>query len=230
MLSAATIREGIDMELMSRDWRAKPIAVDLQIEGEKIQKLAYDVIPAERIKGSQSIFWNPSQEFIDYVRNLDRKVLLLRDGFTQLYESGKRAIIDTDGDVFVKGVYISSLFKDRLLFSYGLDVVPNRDRDDIHESKLVDELKRIWSGVDRTEPIKHLLSVAQDDHGKFESSHELHVLRNYYDRFNSEIWQKAFKELYGENAVLQTQANVRPIVESLGNRYAAKNSWSIRGG
>ena len=218
MLSAATIREGIDMELMSRDWRAKPIAVDLQIEGEKIQKLAYDVIPAERIKGSQSIFWNPSQEFIDYVRNLDRKVLLLRDGFTQLYESGKRAIIDTDGDVFVKGVYISSLFKDRLLFSYGLDVVPNRDRDDIHESKLVDELKRIWSGVDRTEPIKHLLSVAQDDHGKFESSHELHVLRNYYDRFNSEIWQKAFKELYGENAVLQTQANVRPIVESLGNR------------
>jgi hypothetical protein len=218
MLSAATIREGIDMELRSRDWSAKPVPVDLEIEGEQIQKLVYDVKPAERINGSQSIFWNPSQDFVDYVRNLDKKVLLLRDGFTPLYESGKRAIIDTEGDVFVKGVYISSLFKDRLLFSYGLDVVPNRDRDDIHESKLVDELGRIWSGVERTEPIKHLLQVAQNDPSKFESSHELYVLRNYHDRFDGETWQRAFKDLYGDNAVLQTQANVRSIVENLGNR------------
>src|SRR3989344_2286385 len=154
MLSAATIREGVNLELRSRDWSAKPVAVDLEI----------------------------------------------------------------DGDVFVRGFYINSSFRDRLLFSYGLDVIPNRDRDDIHESRLVDELRKIWSGIDRIEPIKHLLSVAQDDPGKFESSHELYVLRNHHEEFNGKIWKRAFKELYGENAVLQTQANVRPIVESLGHR------------
>jgi len=228
MLSAATIREGVNLELRSRDWSAKPVAVDLEIDGERIQKLAYDVRPAERIHGSQSIFLNPSQELTDYVRDLDKKVLLLREGFTPLYESGKRAIIDTDGDVFVRGFYINSSFRDRLLFSYGLDVIPNRDRDDIHESRLVDELRKIWSGIDRIEPIKHLLSVAQDDPGKFESSHELYVLRNHHEEFNGKIWQRAFKELYGENAVLQTQANVRPIVESLGHRVVEIKNYTLQ--
>ncbi len=217
MLSAATIREEVDMELRSRNWSARPIAQDLSIEGEDIQKLAYDVKSADAINGSQSIFWNPSQDLIDYVTKLDDKVLLLREGFTPLHESDKRSIIDSEGDVFVKGVYISSLFKDRLLFSYGLDVIPNRDRDDIYENTLVNELQRIWSSVNTTEPIKQLLKAAETDSEKFESSHELYVLRNYGDRFDQEAWQTAFKELYGDNSVLQTQANVKPIVESLGN-------------
>ena len=117
MLSAACLREGIDLELRSRNWQARPRAIDLQIDDQEIQRLAYEVKNGDKIKGSQSIFWNPSAEFIDYVQNLDRRVLHLREGFQPLYETGKRAILDDDGDVFVKGIYISSLFKDRLLFS-----------------------------------------------------------------------------------------------------------------
>jgi len=218
MLSAAAIREGIDMELRSRDWVAKPVPVYLDIEGERIQQLAYDVKPAEKVKGSQSIFWNPPQGFIDYVKQLDNKVLLLREGFTPLFESEKGAIIDTEGDVFVKGVYISSLFKDRLLFGYDLNVVPNRDRDDINESRLIDKLQKIWLSLDRTEPIKHLLRVVQENPDKFETSHELYVLRTCHEKFDKETWQTAFREMYGDNAVLQTQPNLKPIVESLGNR------------
>ena len=228
MLSAACLREGIDLELRSRDWQARPRAIDLQIDDQEIQRLAYEVKSGDKIKGSQSIFWNPSDELVDYVHNLDRRVLHLREGFQPLYETGKRAILDEDGDVFVKGIYISSLFKDRLLFSYGLDVTPNRDRDDIRESVLVDELTKIWSSCDTTAPIKALLETAERDPEHFSTTHEAYVLKRSADRFGKEAWQSAFAELYGENAVLQTQKNVEQIVESLGHKVVLVKSPLLR--
>ncbi len=221
MLSAACLREGIDLELRSRNWQARPRAIDLKIDDQEIQRLAYEVKDGERIKGSQSIFWNPSPELVDYISRLDGKVLHLRKGFQPLYESGKRAILDEEGDMFVKGIYISSLFKDRLLFSYSLDVTPNRDRDDIHESVLVDELTKIWSSCDTTAPIKALLKASEGDPERFSTTHEAYVLKRYADNFKKETWQKAFTELYGDNAVLQTQKNIEQIVESLGHRVVS---------
>jgi hypothetical protein len=126
MLSAACLREDIDLELRSRDWSAKPVATTLKVDGEKIRRLDYSVTAKERINGSQTIFRSPTPQLIDYVKHMDRKVLLLRKDFRPIYTQGKQQVIDSEGDVFVKGVFISDTFKDRLMFSYGLDVIPNR--------------------------------------------------------------------------------------------------------
>src|SRR3989344_1467191 len=216
MLSAACIREGVELELRSREWSAKPQIKDLNIDGEKIKKIVYSKGNTGKIKGSQTIFWNPSPELINYVKNLDEKVLLLRENFEPIYNNCKRSIIDKQGDLFVKGVFITPLFRDRLLFSYNLDIIPNRDRNDIHESSLIKELKEIWTHLDNTEPIKQLLKSYEENSEKFSSSHEFYTLRNYLEYLNVKTWQKAFIEMYGEKAVLGTQENIKKIVEDLG--------------
>ena len=223
MVSAACAREGVDLELRSRDWQARPRIIPVDIDDEHIQQLAYEVRDAEKIRGSQTVFLHPTHELVEYVRGLERKVLPLRHDFKPVYAKGKRAIVDSAGAIFVRGVFISTTFADRLMFSYNLDVVPNRDRDTISERSLTNELHTVWSECRDTEPIKAFIETAQQEPRRFADSHEAYVLNRWTNTFPAESWRKAFEELYGENAVIQTRENLQQLVENLGYRVVKVN-------
>ena len=228
MISAAALREGVDLELRSREWCARPTALDLNIEDNHIQKLVYKINQNSKIRGSQTIFWNPSRELVEYIKRLDEKVLLLREGFEPIYKRDRTSVLDTRGDIFVKGIYITSAFKDRLIFSYDLDIKPNRDRDNVREDDLSWEVGRIWSLAETPAPIKALLQMYQANPQKFANSHELCALVNNGNSLNQEVWKKAFGEVYGSNAVIKTEGNVGTIAENLGYKVVNIENHQLR--
>ncbi len=215
MISAAAIREGIDLELRSRDWSARPTTVDIDIDNTPIKKLAFDVSASPLIKGSQTIFWNPPEKLLESVLDLERTFIPMRKNHKPIYQCERSAIHDEAGDIFVKDLFVTNTFKDRLLFTYELDLIPNRDRDNLHENQLVGELQKIWGSVRVTKPIKRLLAREQDDVNGFAASHELYALLNT-DNLDQTTWQTAFQERYGPKAVMQTQKNLGLLAERLG--------------
>src|SRR3989338_2756926 len=81
MLSAACVREGIDLGLRSRDWSAIPTVREFTADEQRVQQLQYNLFRHdERIQGSATIFKQSKgkssrfDDLVKYVLELDGKV------------------------------------------------------------------------------------------------------------------------------------------------------------
>jgi hypothetical protein len=228
MLSAACIREGIDLELRSQDWAARPFAIERNIDGNRAEQLAFRIETGKpKIRGSESIFWNPSDQFVNFVKDLDTKVLPLRKDFKYLYASDEGNIVDTKGYLFARGVYINS--STDLLFSYDFDIIPNRDRDNVSERELKDKIYSLWRSCRDPKTVADFFEALEKDEKHSEkgrqekdseppskNSYELNNLRRNFKGMDYETWVKGFLTHYGENAVLVTSRSLSGMVSNLG--------------
>ncbi|MEM2137775.1 MAG: hypothetical protein QW568_01685 [Candidatus Anstonellaceae archaeon] len=215
MLSAACVREGIDLELRSRDWSAKPFVIPHNIEGHKAEQLAFKVWNGQKeIAGSESIFWNPSKKLVEYVSQLEDKVLLLRKNFKYLYKSAYGAIVDNKNDIFARGVFITK--SEKLLFSYDFDIIPNRDRDNVSENALRDKISFLWEYCKDPSAIALFFKALDSNPQRFESSREFEIFSRNSHSMSKEAWVQGFFQHYGKNAVLTTSLGISQMIANLG--------------
>lgn len=209
MLSAACLREGIDLEIRSRDWLAKPVVKDLNIDGQRVRQMCYEVYNhQDHMQGSMTIFRNPSRQFIDYVFQLDQNVLHLAEKSGRIFLTPDGAILERKGKIYVKGVHITDDFKDRLLFGYDIFADPNRDRNMVNPHILNNQIGAIVRRLDDTTLIKTILTAATErrEYMEFDAL--------YWEKSagggdsgglrlqHPDLWRDAFYDLFGEKAVL----------------------------
>jgi hypothetical protein len=210
MLSAACLREGVDLELRSRNWFAHPRVKSRIIDGEKVDQMCYDVYNHQPdMQGSMTTFRNPSSDFVNLVLNLQDKVRILGEKNAELFRSEQGDIVDTQGRVYVKGVHVTDSFQDNLLYSYDLaHVDTNRDRDTVQSHELNNTIREIFSDVQDRTIMRRILGKAAEDKEYMEfGSLFWHKSANgstsgSVNSRHPDIWKSVFHELYGEDTLL----------------------------
>jgi hypothetical protein len=213
----------MEMEIISQNWRAVPKWQPMIVDRKIVNKLCFDVEITRGVrsrKGSQTIFHNPSQEFIDALSQVEQKVLHFRPKYKPVYVDGTgNALVDKSGDIFVKGVYITSDFSQKLLFGYDLNTeeIPS-DRDQIRERVVGNLIGGIIIKTGDKELIKaYLRSVLHriEDETNAGVPMEIdYIAREWTGNgmrwrkpAHPEAWRQAFLELFGDRAVLWTDKN-----------------------
>ncbi len=188
------LRLNIKVTLASRNWLIEPKIVPS--EGQEV--LMYDIYEsAEPICGS-IVTIEATDEVMDIINRMDEYFLLYSkdeclhgDILGGIYSSGNK--------LYNKGVYIKDI---KSLFSYGISIERlNRDRDTISDSDIAYRVKDIWRDVDSISTIKKVLELATLGSSDRERYIEFY---NYMTTKYAYSWADAFKELYGERAVIAT--------------------------
>lgn len=208
MMAAAAVREGLDVEIESQNWRAKPIAKDITLtdtrhgKRETIQQLAFNAqdLAGEPIIGSRTTFWNPTPSFIGELIQLDRKVLALRSRYHPVLSTEFGEIADKEsGKIFVKGIYVCNV---NTLLSYNFsDMQTNRDRNTVDLNEVDRRIKKIMTGISDPKLVSTLLkkSILTPE------ARECTMFFSSYDGLqNPEAWAVGFYEAFGKDAVLNT--------------------------
>lgn len=206
MMAAAALREGLELEIESQNWRAKPIVKKVKIYDTRhqkeqiVQQLSFQVeyLNGKPMIGSRTTFYKPTKEFIDELMQIERKVLALRENYHPLFVGSTGEIVDKEsGSLFVKGIYVA---KKNTLFSYNFeDVETNRDRNAIISEGVERRIAQIVSEISDKRLVKTLLQKSILEPGAVESS--------YYYNFEPQhpsVWIEGFYEAFGKDAVLDT--------------------------
>ena len=236
MLSAACIREDVNLELRSRDWSAKPFVIQKNIDEQDVRQLAFRTSgSAISAKGSETIFWNPAPELVEYVKKIDTKVLFLKQGFEYIHKNEEGGLVDEAGDLFARQIFITSARQERMMFSYDLDLRPNRDRDHLDENEVHSKVGAFWVACHDPSVLAKLFEAHDRDPEKFKDSVERSAIWNRDGSFDKNAVASAFKLHYGENAVLQTDSALDKLVKHLGHRpvkitgYGMESSLKMMG-
>jgi len=226
MISAAAIRNGIDLEFGSRDWRAKPFAKKITIdynddEMKKIEVLCQEVtIGHPRYYGSFTMITEPNQEIIDQVLSFRDRIIDFREDIKYRINLNSRHRVfcpekNQPGELFIKrikyGVSKPLLLTYQMLGS-AANTLLTPDRNHVIEHRLDTQLSYIISLFDNVNLIKTFLSSARDCYeGNLTISPTI-------EPAHPEAWVEAFLQLYGEKAVLEDRSDesVNSNAENIG--------------
>ena len=235
MVAAAALREGLDMEYESQNWRAKPVAKPVSIYDTRHQKqqlveqLSFNVryLDGDPMIGSRTTFSHPTKPFVRELLEIEKKILALRENYRPAFIGSTGQIVDTEsGGFFAKGIYIT--YKNSLL-SYNFDdVETNRDRNAIVADDLDRRIMTVLSELSRKNLVKTLLKKSQLAPDALECS--LYNLRPQHP----EVWRGAFYEAFGDDAVIDTGYEIPEIfknkpLKKINFPYAIKNALLAAG-
>lgn len=205
MIAASSVREGLDMELQSQNWSAKPFGKEINIfntrknENQNVQQLSFNVDHhnQENIIGSRTIFHKPSKEFIDEVLKMKEKVLELSENYKPLFVGNRGQIANTNsGNIFVKGIFVKN---ENTIFSYNFeDVETNRDRNTIVNEDIGGRVRAVIEELNDKRLIKTLLQKSLDQRETLECHY---YLKTKYPS----LWQEAFYDAFGKDACVDTK-------------------------
>lgn len=205
MMAAAALREGLEPEIESQDWKAKPTPKEVKIydtrhqKEQTVQQLSFQVqrLGGKPMIGSRTTFWKPTEALIDELMQIEKKVLALRENYRPLFVGQSGEVVDREsGYLFVKGIYVT---KKKTLFSYNFeDVETSRDRNVIVSEGLERKILQIVKEFSDKRLVKTMLqkSILEPDA----------VECTYYNlevQYPS-VWVEGFYEAFGEDAVLDT--------------------------
>ncbi len=206
MMAAAALREKLQPEMESQDWRAKPVAKGISIndtrnrKNQDVEQLSFNVqhLEGEPMIGSRTTFWRPSPAFLEEVMRIEEKVLALRRNYTPAFVGTNGEIVDRKGgDVFVKGIRVAS---HNTLLSYNFEnVETNRDRNVVVSHRLDERIMSVVAEISDKRLIKTLLQKSILNIGAVESEYGYGI----YPAHPS-LWVDAFAEAFGDDAVLDT--------------------------
>lgn len=205
MLAAASLREKLDVEFESQNWRARPVAVKDEIQdprrgrARKVERLAYQVQEVEGapLVGSRTTFWKPSAELVRQVRTLHERVLPLQEGYRPLFVSQRGDIVSLDpGKIYVKGLFITEA--DTLLTYNFTEVGTNRDRNALVGANLDYHIGDILKELSDYRIVRALLQKSLSNDRAVEC-------RAYYtDTQHPVAWKQGFARAFGADAVIDT--------------------------
>ncbi len=238
-LCAATVGNGNGSRvlLQSRNWiaeaRIERVVAD-ELTGKTAGQLVFSVdLDGSNTDGSVTMIWDPPKDILACLSRADKKVLLIRrkvDNTPPLFRNDKHGEIlaTNEGEprsVYSKGLHVTDDYSDRLLYSYNLNVVLNRDRDHIKEWELNNALGVLLRSLDDKEVIKKLLhDIAEIGEGNGDDNCHTDLLESgalYWKEGNNgsasgglrpehpELWVDAFRELFGDKAVACGLYNVK---------------------
>ncbi len=205
MMAAAALRENLQPEIESQNWRAKPTPKEIKIYDTRnqkyqiVQQLSFQVeyLDGKPMIGSRTTFWKPSEPFINELMQIENKVLALRENYRPVFVGSTGEIVDRkSGSLFVKGIYVSSK---KTLFSYNFeDVETNRDRNSIVSDGLEIRIAKIVQEISDKRLVKTLLQKSILEPDAVESS--------FYDLIakHPSVWIEGFYEAFGKDSVLDT--------------------------
>lgn len=206
MVATAALREDLDLEYESQDWRTKPRAKKVEIQNarnkktETIDQLVFSVerLDGPVMAGSRTTIWKPNEAFLREAMQLDKKVLGLRENFRPLFVSSAGEIVDREpGRIFVKGI---SVMERDALFSYNFtDVKTNRDRNVITTENWKRRIASILGDLSDKGLIKTLLSRSLLNPSAMECT-----VYGAWDPKHPMVWRDAFYEVFGQEAVIDT--------------------------
>jgi hypothetical protein len=116
MMAAAALREDLQPEMESQDWRAKPTPKEVKIydtrnkKDQTVQQLSFQVehLEGKPMVGSRTTFWKPSEPFMNELMQIEKKILALRENYRPAFVGSTGEIVDREsGSLFVKGIYVS---------------------------------------------------------------------------------------------------------------------------
>ena len=164
MIAAAALREGLDLEMESQDWRARPTTKEVKIydtrnkKDQVIRQLSFQVehFDGDPMIGSRTTFWKPSKLFLDELMQIDKRVLVLRKNYRPAFIGKNGEIVDREPNrLFVKGIYIGDK---NTLFSYNFeDMETNRDRNSVIHEDLEKRIIKIVQEISDKQLIKTIL-------------------------------------------------------------------------
>jgi len=205
MMAAAALREGLEPEMESQDWRAKPTPKNVKIfdtrhqKEQNIQQLSFQVehLAGKPMVGSRTTFNKPTEAFVEELMQIEKKVLSLRENYRPAFVGSTGEIVDKEsGSLFVKGIYVTGR---KTLFSYNFeDVETNRDRNAIISEGLERRIAQIVREISDKRLIKTILQKSILEPDAIESS--------YYglEAEHPSVWIEGFYEAFGKDAVLDT--------------------------
>jgi len=205
MMAAAALREGLEPEMESQTWRAKPIPKEVKLydtrhkKEQSIQQLSFQVehLTGKPMIGSRTTFHKPTEAFVDELMQIEKKVLALRENYRPAFVGSTGEIVDREsGGLFVKGIYVTGR---KTLFSYNFeDVETNRDRNTIVSEGVERRIAQIVREISDKRLVKTMLQKSILEPDAVESS--------YYnlEAEHPSVWIEGFREAFGEDVVLDT--------------------------
>ncbi len=209
MMAAAALREGLEPEMESQNWRATPTPKEVKIfdtrnnKEQIVQQLSFQVdhLAGDPMIGSRTTFHKPSESFIEELMQIEKKVLDLRENYRPVFVGSTGEIADREpGGLYVKGIQVSNA---KTLFSYNFDdVETNRDRNSIISQGLEKRIFTIIEEISDKRLVKTLLqkSIVQPD--AIECSY------SWYEAKHLSVWAEGFYEAFGKDAVLDTRFTI----------------------
>jgi len=205
MMAAAALREDLQPEMESQNWRAKPTPKEVKIydtrnqKNQTIQQLSFQIehLEGKPMVGSRTTFWKPSEPLMNELMQIEKKVLALRENYRPAFVGSTGEIVDREsGSLFVKGIYVTTK---KTLFSYNFeDVETNRDRNSIVSEGLERKIAQIVREISDKWLVKTMLQKSILEPDAVESS--------YYnlEAEHPSVWIEGFYEAFGKDAVLDT--------------------------
>jgi hypothetical protein len=211
MMAAAALRENLAPELESQNWRARPAPKAETLRDTRnnqdrvVNRLSFQVdhLAGQPMIGSRTTFWQPNQEFLNEVFQIEDKVLALREKYKPVFIGTKGQIVDLEpGRLFVKGIYVATKAS---IFSYNFDdVETNRDRNTITSEHIEDRVVDIVGEISSKTLAKRFLKQCLLQPNAIECNDRI-------EGKHPAVWQEAFYEAFGKDAVLDTGYDIPEI-------------------
>ena len=135
LVAAAALRNNLALEYRSRNWTGVPFAKKEEDEGEVYNVLCFKVTEnGESIKGSQTVFYNPSAELVQEFLRLPENVLAFNENCKELHNEKDRAKLPYDSlydfqppfGFYPKGGIRSKIYQEDTFFTdIGTDIGDN---------------------------------------------------------------------------------------------------------
>lgn len=238
LASMASVNLGLDMEFQSQNWRAFAVGEDVNIENtrnntiEQRKRLVYDIAEYDGppIKGSRTIFHNPTEEFLNYALELPQKILQLDSNYTPVLstEYGDIVSCKNGGNIYVKGVFVTR--DDSLSFSYNFnDAKVNPDRNALVNFDLKSRIYNIIDNMTDKKTIKTIIARVADitKNNGYNTYQDYYTLPAFagagnslaamfkYQRGVPSLWEEAFKELFeNKEAVREDGSPIEAILKT----------------
>ncbi|HOW29005.1 MAG TPA: M3 family metallopeptidase, partial [Elusimicrobiota bacterium] len=202
MLSTAALREDLDLELQSRDWKATPVAKEERINKDRpnetvVKRLSYKMVhrgDGNSIRGSKTTFKKPTPAFLAEVRNIPERILYFNRSYRPVDVTSRGEIKSLDkAEIFLKGIYIPSDAKRFMIFGYNFaDLPTSRDRDMIKMEDLMDAVGDILAETRSREAIQKVIEASQ----KIDNCMEFQNVSGRPGFKNGDLWKEVFQSLY----------------------------------
>jgi hypothetical protein len=135
MVGAAALRNGLNVEYRSRNWKASPFAKPETIDTQRINRLCFKVTEnGDKLEGSRTVFSNPSDSLIDEIFQLPNKVLALNTQYVELHNEGNN--MDYTNPKFKK--YMNVVVYDVLPIDFGFNAGHTFRKMDRYKSRIID--------------------------------------------------------------------------------------------
>lgn len=211
MLSVASLRQGVDITLRSRNWSAKPRALRQEVDGQQIDQLVFDITHSVKNENSEdrsiyemssTTFTNPTTALIKEFREVNKKVLGI-EGKKPVEATYAGELLSLGGGmIYARQILIPG--DHNILFSYHLSKgeIKNRDRNFVDEEELAIEIGKIWSAITSREAISAYLLQANRSVQKRARKDKLEFALQFFPS-DIDTWKEVFEEIFGKNVAIR---------------------------